>query len=112
MLKTPKVLAKILDSIDTLYGTHFILKKAKRDRENIGEWTALCTRMKIHQLCFQVVTAYKKQELYQHTLARAMRCIKIHMNQIRKLNQEHTKENIQFLTLLLGLMALFTKDEC
>ena len=104
-----KVLTRVQSHINELDGAEYDLRNLKKDPECWGskfpKMILLCTRMKVHHDCTEVVRLFRKRHPYQQVLKRALHRIKLHEHQLRKYKTEQC--NVEYIKLLYALMSFF-----
>jgi hypothetical protein len=103
------ILSRIQSHINELDGAEYDLKNLKKDPEcwqsKFPKMILLCTRMKIHHDCTEVVKLFRKRQEYQQVLKRALHRIKLHEHQLEKYKTE--QRNVEYIKLLYALMSFF-----
>lgn len=108
-----KVLTRVQSHINELDGAEYDLKNLKKDPEcwesKFAKMILLCTRMKVHHDCTEVVRLFRKRQPYQEVLKRALKRIKLHEHQLQK--YKTADHNVEYIKLLYALMSFFPMAE-
>jgi hypothetical protein len=108
-----KILTRVQRHINELDGAEYDLRNLKKDPEcwdsKFVKMILLCTRMKIHHDCTEVVRLFRKRQEYQEVLKRALKRIRLHEHQLKKYKTE--QRNIEYIKLLYALMSFFPISE-
>ena len=103
------ILSRIQSHINELDSAEYDLKNLKKDPECWGskfpKMILLCTRMKVHHDCTEVVRLFRKRHPYQQVLKRALHRIKLHEHQLRK--YKTADHNVEYIKLLYALLSFF-----
>lgn len=95
---------------DTLYGAKQCNEVAKRkfmlDKTSIGLAVSNSTRLKIYNDFLDIIYLMRKGEFPQERTKLLDKRIKIHINQLKKLNQENVDENMKGLQTLIDWIKL------
>ena len=108
-----KVLSRVQSHINELDAAEYDLRNLKKNPEcwesMFPKMIILCTRMKLHHDCTEVVRLFRKRQPYQEVLKKALKRIKLHEYQLIK--YKTADHNVEYIKLLYALMSFFPITE-
>ena len=103
---TRKVVAKVQDYVDSLHGCERQLENLKKHDAPIGQLTSFATRVHIYNGCTEIIYRYKRRLNTQELLTRTLKRIRLHIDQLRRLNNV-TEKTLVYFRGLMRLMKAF-----